>query len=196
MKFLIKNINHIDNTTYHNFFKKLSTSEQKRINNKINETEKKKSLLGLILLEQLLKTNISNIKIKRSKNNKPYIENSNVYFSISHKKDYVITIISHKRIGVDLEYINKEKINNHMLKYFATTKEQQKIINSNNKEQLYFTIFSLKESYLKMKDILFNKNIIEFEINNDKIINFRNDITIKTITYNKKYIITICEENV
>lgn len=47
-----------------------------------------------------------------------------------------------------------------------------------------------------MKDIPFHKNMIEFEFNNNKIININNNINIKIIYFNKKYVITICEENV
>lgn len=192
MKYLIKNINDISNQTYQDFYKKLSKSQKNRINKKINENDKKRSLLGLILLEELLKKDLTNIIIKYSKNGKPYLKDNNIYFNISHKKDYVVTIISNKRIGIDIEYIDKNKINSSILKYFSTETEEKNI---NNKE-LYFTLFSLKESYLKMKDIIFDKNMIEFAIDNNKIINNRTDINIKIIKDIKNYIITICEENV
>lgn len=196
MKYLIKNINDLDDKKYELFLNKLPKEEKEIINKKININDKKRSILGLILLEELLKTDINNIKIKRSKNNKPYIENSNIYFNISHKKDYVTTIISNKKIGIDIEYINENKINLNTLKYFSTKKEEKSITNSNNLKKLYFTLFSLKESYIKMNDLLFDKNIIEFEIDNDQIINKRNDINIKIIKDIENYIITICEENV
>lgn len=196
MKYLVKNINDLDDKKYELFLNKLPKEEKEKINKKINPNDKKRSILGLILLEELLKTDINNIKIKRSKNNKPYIENSNIYFNISHKKDYVTTIISNKKIGIDIEYINENKINLNTLKYFSTEKEEKSITNSNNLKKLYFTLFSLKESYIKMNDLLFDKNIIEFEIDNDQIINKRNDINIKIIKDIENYIITICEENV
>ena len=192
MKYIIKNINDIPNSTYMEFFNKLSKNKQNKINKKIDIQDKKRSLLGLILLEELIEEKINNLDIEYSKNGKPYLKNKNIYFNISHKKDYVITIISNKNIGVDIEYIDENKINKSTLKYFSTKTEEKNI---NNKE-LYFTIFSLKESYLKMKDILFDKNMIEFEINNNQIINNRKDINIKIINDIKNYIITICEENV
>ena len=196
MKYLIKNINELSEKEYEHFLNKLSKEEKERINKKLNQDDKKSSILGLILLEELLKTDINTIKINRSKNNKPYIENSNIYFNISHKKEYVTTIISNKKIGIDIEYIDENKINLNTLKYFSTEEEYKNINKSNNLKELYFTLFSLKESYIKMKDILFDKNIIEFEINNDKIINKRKDINIKIIKDIENYIITICEENV
>lgn len=192
MKYLIKNINDISSQTYQDFYKKLSKDQKNRINKKINENDKKRSLLGLILLEELLEKDLNNIIIKYSKNGKPYLKDHNIYFNISHKKDYVVTIISNKRIGIDIEYMDKNKINSSTLKYFSTETEEKYI---NNKD-LYFTLFSLKESYLKMKDIIFDKNMIEFRIDNNKIINKRTDINIKIIKDIKNYIITICEENV
>lgn len=192
MQYLIKNINDITAQKYNDFFNKLTQDEKEKINKKINNDDKKRSILGLILLEKLLKEDIKDINIKYSKNGKPYLENKNIHFNISHKKDYVITVISNKNIGVDIEYINKKKINKSTSKFFSTEKEQKNI----NNEELYFTIFSLKESYLKMKDILFDKNMIEFEIKNNEIINKRKDISIKIIKDIKNYIITICEENV
>ena len=147
-----------------------------------------------MLLEKLLKKDINTLKISRSNNNKPYLKDSNIYFNISHKKDYVAAIISNNKIGIDIEYIDKNKINLTTLKYFSTKKEEKNILNSSNLNELYFTLFSLKESFIKTKDLLFDKNIIEFEIKNNKIINTRDDINIKIIKDIDKYIITICEE--
>lgn len=196
MKYLIRNINQIPNELYNTFFQKLSKNEQNRIKKKLSEDEKKRSILALILLEELLEEDITKLTIKRSKNNKPYLKNKNIYFNISHKKDYVTVIISNKKIGIDIEYIDKNKIKKSTLKFFSTEAEEKNINNSFNKEELYFTLFSLKESYIKMKDILFDKNIIEFKIENNKIINTKKDINIKIIKDIPNYIITICEENV
>ena len=192
MKYIVKNINDITKQKYEEFYKKLNKYEQDKINKKLKNKDKKSSLLGLILLEELLQEDIKNLNIEYSQNQKPYLKNKNIYFNISHKNNYVITAISNKNIGIDIEYIDENKINKTTLKYFATEKEEKKITN----KELYFTLFSLKESYLKMKDIPFQKNIIEFEIINNEIINTRNDINIQIIKEIENYIITICEENV
>lgn len=80
-------------------------------------------------------------------NGKPYLKNSNIYFSISHSIDKVACVISDKIIGLDIEKIRDYDINlNKELK-----------INANNNRD-FFINYTKKEAYLKknglaLKDI-------------------------------------------
>lgn len=93
-------------------------------------------------LKEILKENNINSNIIYNENNKPYLENSNYYFNISHSKDYIVCVLSNNEIGIDIEKITyKENIVNRFFN------EKEKIKSTNSKE--FTIIWTKKESYLK-----------------------------------------------
>ena len=134
------------------------------------------------LLEIALKEEgITSYKILKSKNGKPYLENSNIFYNISHKNKMVGLIISNSEVGLDIEYIDTESIKRQStLKYFFTEKERESI--TNNEELL--TLWTKKESYIKLNGGML-RDAIGLDINNINVIydTFKLD----------DYIITICK---
>lgn len=136
-----------------------------------------KELLELALKEE----GITSYKILKSKNGKPYLENSNIFYNISHKNKMVGLIISNSEVGLDMEYIDTESIKRQStLKYFFTEKERESI--TNNEELL--TLWTKKESYIKLNGGML-RDAIGLDINNTNVIydTFKLD----------NYIITICK---
>lgn len=136
-----------------------------------------KELLGIALKEE----GITSYKILKSKNGKPYLENSNIFYNISHKNKMVGLIISNSEVGLDIEYIDTESIKRKStLKYFFTEKERESI--TNNEELL--TLWTKKESYIKLNGGML-RDAIGLDINNINVIydTFKLD----------NYIITICK---
>lgn len=136
-----------------------------------------KELLEIALKEE----GITSYKILKSKNGKPYLENSNIFYNISHKNKMVGLIISNSEVGLDIEYIDTENIKRKStLKYFFTEKERESI--TNNEELL--TLWTKKESYIKLNGGML-RNAIGLDINNINVIydTFKLD----------NYIITICK---
>lgn len=136
-----------------------------------------KELLELALKEE----GITSYKILKSKNGKPYLENSNIFYNISHKNKMVGLIISNSEVGLDMEYIDTESIKRQStLKYFFTEKERESI--TNNEELL--TLWTKKESYIKLNGGML-RDAIGLDINNINVIydTFKLD----------NYIITICK---
>lgn len=83
-----------------------------------------KELLEIALKEE----GITSYKISKSINGKPYIDNSNIFYNISHKNKMVGLIISNSEVGLDIEYIDTENIKREStLKYFFTEKERESI---------------------------------------------------------------------
>lgn len=102
-----------------------------------------KELLEIALKEE----GITSYKILKSKNGKPYLENSNIFYNISHKNKMVGLIISNSEVGLDIECVDTENIKRKStLKYFFTEKERESI--TNNEELL--TLWTKKESYIKL----------------------------------------------
>lgn len=136
-----------------------------------------KELLEIALKEE----GITSYKISKSINGKPYIDNSNIFYNISHKNKMVGLIISDSEVGLDIEYIDTENIKREStLKYFFTEKERESI--TNNEELL--TLWTKKESYIKLNGGML-RDAIGLDINNINVIydTFKLD----------NYIITICK---
>lgn len=136
-----------------------------------------KELLEIALKEE----GITSYKILKSKNGKPYLENSNIFYNISHKNKMVGLIISDSEVGLDIEYVDTENIKRKStLKYFFTEKERESI--TNNEELL--TLWTKKESYIKLNGGML-RDAIGLDINNTNVIydTFKLD----------NYIITICK---
>lgn len=136
-----------------------------------------KELLEIALKEE----KITSYKISESINGKPYIDNSNIFYNISHKNKMVGLIISDSEVGLDIEYIDTENIKRKStLKYFFTEKERESI--TNNEELL--TLWTKKESYIKLNGGML-RDAIGLDINNINVIydTFKLD----------NYIITICK---
>lgn len=136
-----------------------------------------KELLEIALKEE----KITSYKISESINGKPYIDNSNIFYNISHKNKMVGLIISDSEVGLDIEYIDTENIKRKStLKYFFTEKERESI--TNNEELL--TLWTKKESYIKLNGGML-RDAIGLDINNTNVIydTFKLD----------NYIITICK---
>lgn len=136
-----------------------------------------KELLEIALKEE----KITSYKISESINGKPYIDNSNIFYNISHKNKIVGLIISDSEVGLDIEYVDTENIKRKStLKYFFTEKERESI--TNNEELL--TLWTKKESYIKLNGGML-RDAIGLDINNTNVIydTFKLD----------NYIITICK---
>lgn len=136
-----------------------------------------KELLEIALKEE----GITSYKISASINGKPYIDNSNIFYNISHKNKMVGLIISDSEVGLDIEYVDTENIKRKStLKYFFTEKERESI--TNNEELL--TLWTKKESYIKLNGGML-RDAIGLDINNTNVIydTFKLD----------NYIITICK---
>lgn len=81
----------------------------KYLKNKEFKSEKRKLqfCLGRFLTEKVLNSKgIKNVEFS-IKNNKPYVENSPVYFSISHSKNIILAAFANCEIGADIEFMKK-----------------------------------------------------------------------------------------
>lgn len=197
MKLIYDNINNYSQDEYNYFFTLIKEQKQQKIKKIVNEDDKKRSILGEILLINLLKEfkiDYYYIDIYKNKYGKPLIKNMNIYFNISHSNDYVVCIISNYEVGIDIEKIRNIKKN--IINQFATPNEIIYINeNSNSFNQKCFEIFTLKESYFKcLGTDLNNVKKVEFNLMNKLIkcndVNFNFELIYDI----NDYIIAICEK--
>lgn len=195
MKYIFDNINNYTNKQYESFFKELKEEKQKHIKNLLNDEEKKRSILGEILLKKLLSESNFDYDLTEfliNTNGKPYIKDNTIYFNISHSHNYVVCVISKYQIGIDIEHVRPISLNT--IKRWTNQDEYNYIMQDEN--DLYkrlFTIWTIKEAYIKclglnvayVKDCSLDlDNGINYSSKNTKLF-LLNDID--------NYIIAICE---
>lgn len=197
MDYIIKSINDFDINDIKQFYNKIPKIKKDKIDKyKINDA-KSRSIVGEMLLEELLsKKGISYNSIDYFINDdgKPYLKNSDLFFNISHSDQYVITSISEKEIGIDIEKVRKVPLNT--INHFATENERKYILSSNiDIEKRLFQIYTLKEAYFKMKGENLSRIFeVEFFIKNNNIYCSDNNIIANFINDIDGYIISYCEK--
>jgi len=111
-------------------------------------------LAGRLLLQTLLPALDVN-SIQYAANGKPYFENANIHFSISHCNGYAACAISEEGpVGIDIELIH-ERIKKVAPKFLHTT-ELEKINTLNEEAQLkeMSFVWAAKEAMYKMNEKL------------------------------------------
>ncbi len=197
MKYIVKNIKEFNKEDLNDFYLRIPKQKRMQIDKYKNYETKTRTLVAEILLNNLLASqNISyqNIKYFNNKYGKPYLKNSELFFNISHSFDYVITTISNKEIGIDIEKVRKTSLK--VINLFATSKEKKYILSSDeNIEERIFKIYTLKEAYFKMLGTNLNHILeIEFIIKNDKVYCSDKNVKVGFINDVKGYIIAYCEK--
>ena len=144
----------------------------------INHPHKRlQHLAGRFLLKKISPDFPLNL-IKVNSVGKPYLENGNYYFSISHSGDYAAVIISdHSNVGIDIEKANQkiEKIKNK----FSSTQEVELFANhAIDLIDSLTMIWSTKEAMYKW----YGKSMIDF----------KKHLCIERIQLNDDFILTEC----
>ncbi|NSP19155.1 4'-phosphopantetheinyl transferase superfamily protein [Enterococcus faecalis] len=157
-----------------------------------------KAILNLAL-KGLLEKGINDLRVKRDKNNKPYVESTlGLKFNISHTEGLVLLAFFKREVGVDIEKINYKFEFKDILENCFTRDE---IINIDNNIISFYRYWTAKEAYLKCDGIGLIRNLKEIEI-----ISFENEfieindsgrntiIRLKPLNYDNKYVGAICLE--
>ncbi len=107
------------------------------------------TLFGRVLLGYILNKNygIESFSYRYGENGKPYLENSDVYFNISHSGNMVLCSISEYETGCDIEKI--KDYNPKIAKRFFTEKETNLLENKDTEDYIFARLWTLKESILK-----------------------------------------------
>lgn len=137
--------------------------------------------------------NKNNLTIKRNDNGKPYFENEdNIFFNGSHSNDLICVGMSDRLIGVDAEFIKERKFFDIASEYFSF-KERKFLKTSKKLEIDFFTLWTLKESYIKkLGKVIFDiKDSIEIDLD-ERVIYNADDLFFATFILDDSYIISLC----
>lgn len=153
------------------------------------------SILGRLLLKKEM-TYLGYIidfeQLQYTEFNKPYFENTNVEFNISHSGNIVIIVIADKneKIGIDIEKIQPirvEDFENQM-----TSKEVQIITNSSNKTLVFYNYWTEKEAVIKANGSGLQIPLKSFEVVDKKTIINNRPYFLMEISINDEYVCNIC----
>ena len=100
----------------------------------------------------LRKENVAHdyVRIKMNAFGKPYFEDINLYFNISHSEDWVICAISDAEVGCDIEKIQSADL--HIAEHHFCAEEYLHICQQASeakREYLFYRYWTLKESFIK-----------------------------------------------
>ena len=109
--------------------------------------DRKRSLAAGLIIQKILNENgLSEDSLKYSENGKPLADN--LFFNISHAGDYVVGVSSDREVGCDIEKIVDAPL--EVADRFFHLKEAEYIKSAEDKNKAFFTLWTLKESYMKM----------------------------------------------
>ncbi|MDF2803989.1 MAG: phosphopantetheine-protein transferase [Anaerocolumna sp.] len=167
-----------DGELKHELLKYLSFERRIRINNYLQTADKKRSLITELLIRRItcekLDIPIEKIKISYNPYGKPYIDNIRHYkFNISHSENFVVMAVGKSKLGVDIEKMKQCDMS--VGKKFFTSSEYNYIISQKNEQdriEAFYTIWTLKESYVKAigKGLGIPFNTFEFVIGREIIL--------------------------
>ena len=126
------------------------------------------SLLGILMITKLVKEKFSlepnEITFNISEKGKPYIPGLNFHFNISHSGQWVVVSISSTETGIDVEQIKKPNLK-LATRYFSEEEKQWLFSKTlKGQEKYFYTLWTLKESYLKLLGKGLTKSLSSFTI--------------------------------
>lgn len=171
---------------YTKMYSLLECAIQQKIDLKADDTLKKQSLAGYILLYRAIKELFkkTELKIYFNKHGKPLCDIC--FFSISHSNEQVICVVSDKSIGADIQYIKSIKARE---KYKLFTSKENDYVNQTTDgiDVRYTEVFTKKEAAVKMLGIKLSQG--------GNIDTFSNKYCFNT-TQKENFVLSFCYENV
>ncbi len=159
----------------------VTNDRKNKVDNFHFKKDKVLSLASELLLLYSLRNigyDTDNIEFIYEKNGKPYLKNSNdIYYNISHSGEYVMCAVSSREVGCDIEIISD--INLNIANRFFSD-EEFNLINSksnlNEKKDIFFKLWTLKESFIKNTGLGMTLPLKSFAVNPENNITVRQDI--------------------
>lgn len=130
-----------------------------------NEGDRIRNLMGEVLARMAVSVTTSTFPTEVFRYNpqgKPYLENNPIYFNITHSGDYVAVAVADHEIGIDIEKVRTNKI--RVAERFFSQEEIYHIKQSQNPDQYFTRLWSIKEAYLKYIGSGLTKSLNSFTV--------------------------------
>ena len=185
IKFYSAKITDFTQADYADMYSLLDCALKEKIDSKKDETAKKLSLLGYILLykgfDEIYKKD--NVKLYFNSKGKPLCDFC--YFSISHSKDMAVCVFDDVPIGVDIQYFHNVK---YRKKYKLFNEKENIYVNceQSNISKKFIEVFAKKEAAIKM---------LGWSLSQAALIDTFSDKFLFKVLENDSFFIVICSEN-
>lgn len=132
--------------------------------------------------------------VSYNKYGKPFLKDyKNLYFNISHCRELAVCAIEKSEVGVDVESIREYRAG--VLRRAFSEKEKNIFENSENSDEMFFRIWTLKESFVKALGIGISYPLksAEFLIDEDSITSVGCDgFSFTQLVINNKFVCSLC----
>ncbi|MFK5975072.1 MAG: 4'-phosphopantetheinyl transferase superfamily protein [Sulfurovum sp.] len=197
-------IDSMDEEEYQKYLSIIPLEMQKEVLRYRQRDDRYRTLIGKKTLFLYLKDkNISLNDIKRDTYNRPYLNNSDIEFNISHSNEYIVSVFtSYNSIGIDIEEINNN-IDIYEFRDVFREEEFNQLISSLNPIELFYRLWTIKEAVLKAigrgfidnpKDVIIGENIASYKDKSYNILTFKQDKYICSLAFEKKAKVVIRTE--
>ena len=162
MKLYRININHLEDPLQNEKLLELvGSARRNKVIRYLQPDDRKRSLGAGIIIKKILNENgLSESCLKYSENEKPVVDS--LYFNVSHAGDYVVGVVSDCEVGCDIEKAVDAPLEIAERYFFA--EEYEYIKSAADKDRAFFTLWTLKESYMKMTGRGMSLALDSFEI--------------------------------
>lgn len=191
--FALKITNKLDDLTSDLLLSVIDKDKQERLLKFVFWQDMHRSLFADLLIRKIIMDSSDleneNISFKENEFGKPYIESiNNFHFNVSHSGDWIVCAIDKNPIGIDIEKIST--IDLEISKNFFSDKEHEDLLLSNDPYDCFFTLWSLKESYIKFigKGLSLPLGRFSMRFSNERIVVESYDQILENI-YFKQYLI-------
>lgn len=141
--------------------------QNKILKYKLADDRKRSLAAGMIMDKILIENNIPANSIYYGSNGKPYADG--IFFNVAHSGNCAFGVSSDCEIGCDVEIIKQAHLD--IAKRFFTESEYNYISDSENKDNIFFKLWTIKESYIKFtgEGLRTPLNSFEIQVNDDNI---------------------------
>ena len=162
MKLYRIHITHMDDPLQNQRLLELVSPErrEKVIRYRMPDDRKRGLGAGIIIRRILQENGLTESDLRYSENEKPVADH--VFFNVSHAGDYVVGVSSDCEVGCDIEKIRKAPME-IALRHFQAM-ESAYIQAAPDRDKAFFTLWTLKESYMKMTGKGMSLPLDSFEI--------------------------------
>ena len=180
-KFDIRDMN---KTEYNKWFSLMDEEKQKKVNRFRFDDDKKRTVAGEMLarkaINKLCGVPEEKIIFGKTEKGKPFAENVDVQFNISHSGNFVVCAADKKSIGVDIEEIRLVNLkvakrvytNDELFYLFGYTPTDNAFDKTPDSQMLvrFFELWTAKEAYLKYTGTGLVDNLKELSVDRNNII--------------------------
>lgn len=152
--YAVKLHSEIDYITLRKLSSLVSQERQDKLNRLNRSVDITRSILSELLIRRIIKNKLGlsdgDIQFLYNYYGKPFLNGANgIHFNLSHSGDWVVCAVHNLLIGIDIEKVRP--VDFSIAEKFFTREEYEILMQTNepDRNRFFFTLWTLKESYIK-----------------------------------------------